>query len=206
MGRRQLAWTPACCGGPAYVSALRAAATDVVGPHRICRVTCVSPPVEGVCTSKHALWCYGASEVYRAFARAQALRITHLWDAPPVVVQYLKTGDESIRDAAYRAAWPIFDPRILVERPWTQREATAKYAARAAIIAASCTASYSGGDAVEAGGIAASTLAEARGAIGAFTPHERAAQVIAPDLDEQARGLAEMLTRGRGIYGQRRVP
>jgi hypothetical protein len=41
----------------------------------------------------------------RAFARAEALRVIHLWDAPDVVRQYLETGDESLRAAAWAAAW-----------------------------------------------------------------------------------------------------
>jgi hypothetical protein len=40
----------------------------------------------------------------RAFARWCALQVAHLWDMPPIVRQYLETGDESIRDAARDAA------------------------------------------------------------------------------------------------------
>ena len=43
--------------------------------------------------------------ILREFSRWCALQVIHLWDAPDVVVQYLKTGDESIRDAARDAAW-----------------------------------------------------------------------------------------------------
>jgi hypothetical protein len=43
--------------------------------------------------------------VLREFARWCALQVLHLWDAPGVVVQYLETGDESLRDAAWHAAW-----------------------------------------------------------------------------------------------------
>ncbi len=39
------------------------------------------------------------------FARWCALEVVHLWDAPDVVIKYLKTGDESIRDTARDAAW-----------------------------------------------------------------------------------------------------
>ncbi len=41
----------------------------------------------------------------RYFARQQALSVAHLWDAPDVILEYLITGDESIRDAALGAAW-----------------------------------------------------------------------------------------------------
>ena len=44
------------------------------------------------------------TDVLWAFARAEALRVIHLWDAPDVVRQYLETGDETLRDAAWDAA------------------------------------------------------------------------------------------------------
>ena len=44
------------------------------------------------------------SDVLREFAREQALSVAHLWDVPVIVKQYLETGDESIRSAAWSAA------------------------------------------------------------------------------------------------------
>ena len=44
------------------------------------------------------------TEVCRAFARAEAFRVMHLWDAPDLVRRYLETGDETIRAAAWAAA------------------------------------------------------------------------------------------------------
>src|SRR5690606_38437686 len=44
------------------------------------------------------------SDTLREFARRCALDVIHLWDAPEIVVRYLKTGDETIRDAAWDAA------------------------------------------------------------------------------------------------------
>jgi hypothetical protein len=45
----------------------------------------------------------------RDFARQCALDVVHLWDCPPIVKEYLTTGDESLwaaaRDAAWAAAW-----------------------------------------------------------------------------------------------------
>ena len=55
-------------------------------------------------TERKYLWGYDAAEVLRKFARMCALDVIHLWDAPEVVVRYLKTGDEGIRDAAWAAA------------------------------------------------------------------------------------------------------
>jgi len=44
------------------------------------------------------------SDTLRKFARLCALDVINLWAAPEIVVRYLKTGDESIRDAARAAA------------------------------------------------------------------------------------------------------
>ncbi len=46
-----------------------------------------------------------AEKLMRDFARWNALKVLHLWPNPPqVVVDYLKTGDESLRAAARDAA------------------------------------------------------------------------------------------------------
>jgi hypothetical protein len=46
-----------------------------------------------------------ATPTLREFARKMALSVIHLWDAPAVVREYLETGNESKRDAAWAAAW-----------------------------------------------------------------------------------------------------
>ena len=46
-----------------------------------------------------------ATQILWRFARAEALSVIHLWDAPQVVRQYLETGKEELRDAARAAAW-----------------------------------------------------------------------------------------------------
>lgn len=45
-----------------------------------------------------------ATDVLRRFARSVALDVAHLWNPPDVVLDYLKTGDESKRAAARAAA------------------------------------------------------------------------------------------------------
>jgi hypothetical protein len=45
-----------------------------------------------------------AEPLMREFARWCALQVIELWDAPEVVRQYLTTGDESLRAAAWAAA------------------------------------------------------------------------------------------------------
>ena len=56
-------------------------------------------------TERRYLWRIDAESVLRAFARRCALDVIHLWDAPPVVVEYLKTGDETLVAAARAAVW-----------------------------------------------------------------------------------------------------
>lgn len=73
-----------------------------------------------------------ATDMLRKFARLCALDVVHLWDAPDVVVMYLKTGDEAIRDAArsaarsaaWSAAW---------DATWVAEQAAADSAVRAAV-------------------------------------------------------------------------
>jgi hypothetical protein len=44
-----------------------------------------------------------AAEIIQAFARRHALSALHLWDAPQIVREYLETGDDSKRKAAWIA-------------------------------------------------------------------------------------------------------
>ena len=60
---------------------------------------------EMVSTERTYLWGYDATNVLNHFARLCALDVIHLWDAPDVVIQYLKTGDKNLRRAAWGAAW-----------------------------------------------------------------------------------------------------
>jgi len=56
-----------------------------------------------VARQRTILWRIDSTDVLRKFARQCALDVAHLWDMPPVVRQYLETGDESIIDAAKAA-------------------------------------------------------------------------------------------------------
>jgi hypothetical protein len=77
----------------------------------VCRVTCRRIVDEYkndklVCWERRIDWrIENADDLLRAFARKAALSVIHLWDAPAIVRQYLETGDESIRAAAWAAAW-----------------------------------------------------------------------------------------------------
>ena len=74
----------------------------------LCRVALRGKIVHGddkLCATERMIICrMDATELLRYFARMQALSVVHLWDAPDVVLDYLMTGDESIRAAAMAAA------------------------------------------------------------------------------------------------------
>lgn len=58
-----------------------------------------------VCAEKRTyLHKIEAKELLEKFARKCALAVIHLWDPPKVVVDFLKTGDEKLRLAAWNAA------------------------------------------------------------------------------------------------------
>jgi hypothetical protein len=125
-----------------------------------------------VATERTYLWGIDGSTLLRVFARRCALDVVHLWAAPEVVVQYLKTGDESIRDAAEAAA-----------------EAAARAAARAAAEAAARAAARAAAEAAARAAAWAAAEAAARAAARA------AAWVAARDaaLAAQNRRLTQMV-------------
>ena len=57
-----------------------------------------------VCRRRKIIGRIDAAELLRYFARMQALSVIHLWNAPQVVLDYLNTGDEKLRAAAWAAA------------------------------------------------------------------------------------------------------
>ena len=75
----------------------------------LCRVECDGVEDEArdkfVCRRRRIVARADVTETLRYFARMQALSVVHLWDAPDVVLDYLMTGDESSRAAAWDAAW-----------------------------------------------------------------------------------------------------
>jgi hypothetical protein len=80
-----------------------------------------------------------AEPLLREFSRRCAQSVLHLWDAPQVVKDYLATGDESLRSAAWNAAWVArCAARAATEAAWAARCAArvATDAARAATDAA----------------------------------------------------------------------
>jgi hypothetical protein len=82
----------------------------------------------------------------KQFARWCALQVIHLWNVPPVVREYLETGNDSLREEAYGAAagaaagaayWAADEAAA-----WAADEATARAAYWAATWAAYDTATY----------------------------------------------------------------
>jgi hypothetical protein len=51
------------------------------------------------------VWCAPCDDTLHAFARACALDVVHLWDCPAIVMEYLQTGKEELRVAAWAVAW-----------------------------------------------------------------------------------------------------
>ena len=62
------------------------------------------PPDKWVGRRRKIVATIDAEELLRGFARWCALQVIDMWDAPPVVREYLETGDERKRDAARDAA------------------------------------------------------------------------------------------------------
>ena len=203
MANPHLAWASECCGQPAYSTPrghLGEATTN-----RVCRVVCTAPPVKGKCISKSALWCYDATPVYRAFALEEALRVAHLWDPPPIVLRYLRTGDESIRvaagdaarDAAWAAAWAATGDAARAAAKAAAGDAAWGAAGDAAWAAARDAAWAAAGEAAwaAAGDAAGGAAGDAAWAAARNVEHRR-----------QNRRLAKLLNGGRRLYGQRVVP
>ena len=135
---------------------------------------------------RKVLWRADITDTLRLFAGRCALDVLHLWDPPEVVVQYLKTGDESIRAAAWvaarAAAWAA---------AWAASGATGD-AARAAFWAAARAAGAASWAASWAA--AGATGAAARGASGATGAAARGASGAAA-RKKQNRRLTAMISR-----------
>jgi hypothetical protein len=74
----------------------------------LCRVHCAGEihevPDKLVCSERTIIARIDASDVMWDFARSCVKDVLPFWDAPGIVVEYLDTGRESIRLAAWRAA------------------------------------------------------------------------------------------------------
>ena len=75
----------------------------------LCMVECEDVVAEQadklVCRRRKIVKRIDATELLWVASRKYALSVIHMWDAPPIVREYLETGDESKRAAAWAAAW-----------------------------------------------------------------------------------------------------
>jgi len=105
----------------------------------ICRVELGGEIVHGedksVAERRQCLWYIDGTDLLRKFARMCALDVIHLWDAPDIVIQYLRSGDETIRAAAWAAARAAAEATA-----WAAAWAAAEAAGAAAWAAARATA------------------------------------------------------------------
>ena len=58
-----------------------------------------------VARRRKILWRVDGEAALRAFARWCALQVVHLWNAPEIVIKYLRSGDDSLKDASWHPAW-----------------------------------------------------------------------------------------------------
>lgn len=126
------------------IDALRYAPSGV-----LCRVECDdimdAHDDKFVCRRRRILWRMNVESVLADFARRCALDVVHLWDAPDVVMQYLKTGDASLARAAHSAAdayaYAAYDARAAANAAYAAYADITAYVACAAYATAAFTVS-----------------------------------------------------------------
>ena len=162
-----------------------------------------------VCRRRRVIATIDATKILQKFARMCALDVIHLWDAPDVVVRYLKTGDESLRDAARSAAWAARSAAWdAMSAAWSAAMDVAWSAAWAAVWDARSAAWDTGATARDAAMSAARSAAWAAARAAAWDARDAAwaaawdaASAIGRDtaLRRQRRRLARMVTQERGL-------
>jgi hypothetical protein len=120
----------------------------------ICRVRCGGEGIKYTdklaCTERTILWRVDGENLLRKFARQQALSVIHLWDAPAVVREYLETGDESKRSAAWSAAESAAESAA-DSAAWSAAESAADSAAESAARSAARSAAWSAAESAAQG-------------------------------------------------------
>ena len=151
-----------------------------------------------VCKRRTVIQTIDATDLLLRFARMCALDVIHLWEAPDIVIRYLKTGDESLRDAARSAAWEASSASSArASGAASSAEAAAWSAAWEASSAAWDVAWDTGDSARAATRDAAWAAARSIGWDAARSVGWDAASAIARDtaMRRQRRRLARMVTR-----------
>ena len=105
----------------------------------VCRVRLSGILVHGkdksVATQRTVLGMIDATEILEALSRQWALSVAHLWPMPDVLREFLKTGEESLRAAAWAAAWEAARQAARAAA-WAAAGAAARETAQAAAWAA----------------------------------------------------------------------
>ena len=97
---------------------------------------------KGVCRGRKIVATIDAKKLLRECARKWALDVIDEWPAPDVVVQWLNTGDESLRSRAESAAWSAARSSA-----WSAAGSAAGSAARSAAWSAARSSAWSAADA-----------------------------------------------------------
>jgi len=110
---------------------------------------------------RRAIWGFDATDLLLRFARKCALDVVDLWDAPDVVVRFLKTGD------GVRAAYVAAEAAYVAAEAAEAAEAAVAAEAYAAAYSAAYAAAYAAARAAEAayGAVAAEAYAAGYGAV-----------------------------------------
>ena len=100
---------PVLCESGLHASLKPSQALEFAPGGTLCLVECggtiLHQPDKLVCTERTIIARMDAVPLLREFARMQALSVVHIWEPPDIVLDYLMTGDEGIRDASRAAAW-----------------------------------------------------------------------------------------------------
>lgn len=96
------------CRSGLYASPTAWGALMYAPGNTLCRVNCrdiVKSDIDKfVCRERTIVVRRDVTQILRKFARECAIDVLHLWDAPDIVVEYLKSGDENLRSSARGAA------------------------------------------------------------------------------------------------------
>lgn len=119
-----------------------------------------NPPDKLCCRRRRILASIDTTGLLRAYARWCALQVVTRWDAPPVVVEYLRTGREDLCAAASIFAWTRLSGSV------------PSFAARAARLAARAAGTTTAGVLVLADAVASARNAREDAHCGSWSARE----------------------------------
>jgi hypothetical protein len=168
---------------------------------------------ELVASDRTVLWSINAKEILRTCARNWAVAVIHLWDAPPIVREFLEAGREELRATAEAFARAGHDNAIRAVRSIAPSDRVASSAAQAvawAAAAATYAARTDGGalspyddgdgetdDAVSCA-LGAANFARHAISDAVYAAPKSAASVLAALADRARRNAARSHARPRG--------